>query len=139
MTARKLKATIALLLANGLVSIGYVVARARDVTIPLIHDPRPWTELLSDVVFIAFFSVLAAFGLARRTTWGFALGMLSAGAHVGTAGPLVVRYALHVAGVGAVPGAPAMQFPLAATYLFAFGIALAIYLWTRRHVFAVGV
>jgi hypothetical protein len=136
-TSRKLKAVIALLLVNALCSIGYVVALARGVS--LIHDPRAWTEVVPEIVFIALFSLLAAFGMARRTTWGFALGMLAAGAHVGAAGPVVVRFALQAARVGATPDAPAPHAPLLAIYLFVFGVALAIYLWTRRHVFAVGV
>ncbi len=135
MTSRKLKTTIALLLANACTSAGYLVALAKG-KVPLPGDARAWTDVLPDFAFIIIFSLLAAYGIGRRRTWGFALGMVSAGAYIGGSGTTVVRFALHVS--AQAPGTPVVV-PWLAVYFSFFGIALAIYLWTRRQVFAVGV
>jgi hypothetical protein len=135
MTSRKLKTTIALLLANAGASAGYVVALAKG-KVALPGDARAWTDVLPDFAFIILFSFLAAYGIARRRTWGFALGMVSAGAYIGGSGTSVVRFGLHVSAQSA--GTPVVV-PWLAVYFTFFGLALAIYLWTRRHVFAVGV
>jgi hypothetical protein len=134
MTSRKLKTTIAILLANAAASAGYLVALAK-AKLPLPGAASAWTDVLPDFAFIIVFSFIAAYGIGRRRTWGFALGMLSAGAYIGGSGTSVIRFALHA---GSAAGTP-IVVPWLAIYFSLFGVALAIYLWTRRFVFAVGV
>ncbi|HZU98460.1 MAG TPA: hypothetical protein VFF73_17270 [Planctomycetota bacterium] len=142
MTSKRLKVVITLLLLNTAVLTGYVVALRQGVALPVRLDGRSWNEVLPDVVFLVPLSFLAAYSMSRRRTWGFAIGMVSAGAYLGSGGPSVARFVIQLAHVGAVPGAPAgprPDVPFVAIYSCVFGIGLAIYLWTRRHVFAVGV
>ena len=143
MSSKRLKAMIAVLLVNALVSAGYVVALRQGVSLPLLRaDTRPWPEVVPDVAFLSVLSLLAAYSMLRRTPRGFAFGMLTAGAYIAAPGMSVLRFCLELAHVGAAPGAPAAPpppVPFVSIYFCLFGIVLAIYLWTRRHVFAVGV